>query len=379
MRTSPEPIRILQVIGAMDRGGAETLVMNLYRCMDRDHIQFDFLVNEKRACDYDEEILGLGGKIFRIPRFNIANTLPYARACEKFFSAHRYPVVHGHIALPSAIYLSVSKKGGAVAIAHSHAQNYPLSPAELAFRVCTRPTRRIADYFLACSEQAGLDRFGQRVVEGPRFHVLKNGIDTERGRFSAQARSRIRAEIGVDATTPVVGHVGRLTSVKNHPFLLDVFAQVRETLPEARLVLVGRGEDEDALRGRVRDLGLEGAVSFLGVREDVPDILSALDVFVFPSFKEGLANATIEAQASGLPCLLSTGVPDLARIREKTERLDLRLGATAWAEHVVDALRASDPQKREDAYLDARAAGFDISESAAWLAAFYERLAAEGT
>ena len=367
------PLRILHVIGAMNRGGAETLVMNLYRSIDRSRIQFDFLVNELGTCDYDKEIDELGGKMFEVPRYNIANYPVYRRACQAFFSNHHHPVVHGHIGLPAPIYLSIARRHGAACIAHSHAQNYPLSPGELVFRIATHPTRRCADRFLACSVQAGLDRYGEEVVHSDRFHVLKNGIDIERSRFSEQARVSIRRELGVDLQTPLFGHVGRMTHIKNQTFLLEVFARILNTLPSAQLVLVGRGEDEADIRSRVAALGIGDHVQLLGVRDDVPAILSALDVFIFPSLKEGLANATVEAQASGARCLLSTGVPELARISPDTIFKPLDAGAEAWSAQAID-LNRHPADNRVSAALDARAAGFDIADSAAWLTDYYQML-----
>ena len=176
--------------------------MNLYRSIDRSRIQFDFLVNELGTCDYDKEIDELGGKMFEVPRYNIANYPVYRRACQAFFSNHHHPVVHGHIGLPAPIYLSIARRHGAACIAHSHAQNYPLSPGELVFAL-----RRIrpADVQIASSPapcKQGLDRYGEEVVHSDRFHVLKNGIDIERSRFSEQARVSIRRELGVDLQTP---------------------------------------------------------------------------------------------------------------------------------------------------------------------------------
>ncbi len=369
--SAPSPIRVLHVIGAMDRGGAETLVMNLYRHIDRNAIQFDFLVNEERTCDYDAEIEELGGRLYRIPRFALANYLTYRSACRKFFRRNAHPIVHGHIGFPAAIYLQCAKQqNGAFTIAHSHAQNYPLSPTEAVYRIVSNRVRGKADYYLGCSELAGIDRFGRSIVEGGHFHVLKNGIDAQAIRFDPNERRRIRSELGIDDDAPIFGHVGRLTPIKNHSFLLDVFRKVLDELPGARLLLVGRGEAEDEIRQRVCDLGLSDAVLFLGVRDDVPAVLSAMDVFVFTSFREGLANATIEAQASGLPCLLSTGVPRLAQISRTTEFADLSEGAHAWAQKALTLYRSVRPD-RSNAYLDALSAGFDIQESADWLADLY--------
>lgn len=374
---SNEPLRVLHVIGAMDRGGAETLVMNVYRNIDRSKIQFDFLVNESRQCDYDSEIESLGGKFYRIPRYRIFNYVNYAKACKSFFSSHSYQIVHGHIALPWAIYLPQAKQHGMFTIAHSHAQNFPLSPAELAFRASTHPVRNIADYFLACSEQAGIDRYGKAIVNSDKFHLLQNGIDVEAGRFNIDVRNEVRAELGISNDAPVFGHVGRLTAVKNHDFLLKTFKAIREQLPNAQLLLLGRGELEDKLRNECVELGLTDSAHFLGVRDDVARVLSAMDVFVFTSFKEGLSLALVEAQASGLPCLASTGVPELAKVRSQTSFLDLSAGAEYWAEQGIKAYRNANLSSRASAYLDARKAGYDIQESAKWLEDFYLEVARE--
>ena len=370
MKGNNQPVRVLQVIGAMDRGGAETLIMNLYRSIDRNKIQFDFLVNETHLCDYDDEIAALGGRIFHIPRFNIINYFAYRYACRDFFSSHSYPLVHGHIGLPCAIYLSFAHKNGAYTIAHSHAQNFPLSLKELAFRSISHPVRNHADYFIACSKQAGIDRFGIGIAnDDTRFHILKNGFDVQEERYQDEVRTRIRKELGISSDTPVFGHVGRLTPIKNHTFLFDVFASIKRQLPNSILLLAGRGEAETNLRRRANQLGLEDSIRFLGVRDDVSSVLCAMDVFIFPSITEGLSNAVIEAQASGLPCLISTGVPELAKIRDQTERLELSLGPEEWSKHAIASLK--NQTGREFAYLDARKAGFDIADSASWLENFY--------
>ena len=196
-------MRVLHVIGAMDRGGAETTVMNLYRAVDRDVVQFDFLVHEERTCDFDEEISDLGGRLYRVPRFNGANLFHYARLCRKVFEEHpEHRIVHGHIGSSAAVYLSEAKRAGRFAIAHSHAQFFLPGFAGLAFRAVSWPTRFVADYFFACSPEAGKDRFGQRVVEGDRFSVLNGGIDLGRYACSASERQRAKRASGVRARRP---------------------------------------------------------------------------------------------------------------------------------------------------------------------------------
>lgn len=368
-------MRVLQVIGVMDRGGAETMVMNLYRAMNRDEVQFDFLVHEQREGDYDAEIRRLGGRFFRVPRFTGANAGAYRKQARALFAEHpEWRVVHGHIGSCAPIYLSEAKRAGAFAIAHSHAQNYERGLAGLAFNVVAHPVRHVADYFMACSREAGLGRFGRAVVSGERFAVVPNGIDMTRYACDEAAHEAAKAELGLSGR-PVVCHTGRLIPVKNHAFLLEVFAQVKKEIPDAVLLCAGRGELEGELKERARELGLSDAVRFLGVVDDVPRILRAADAFVFPSVNEGLALSAVEAQASGLLTLISTGVPELAVVSDRARRAPLSDGADAWAGECVRMLRRAMASERVDACDQVRAHGFDIADTSARLAAFYKAAA----
>ena len=370
--------RVLHVIGAMDRGGAETTVMNLYRAIDRDVIQFDFLVHEERACDFDEEIGDLGGRIYRVPRFTGINVSRYARLCRGVFEDHpEHRVVHGHIGSSAAVYLREAKRAGKYAIAHSHAQFFLPGLPGLAFRVVSYPTRFVADYFFACSPEAGRDRFGRRVVEGDRFSVLNGGIDVDRYTCDDETRSEAKRALGVEGR-PVFGHVGRLASEKNHAFLLEVFARIVEELPEAVLLLAGRGPLESDVREKAYELGIEKSVRFLGVREDIPAVLKSLDVFLLPSTKEGLALAAVEAEAVGLPCLLSTGVPAIACATSRAVRLSLEAGPRAWADCALGWYRSLPDKGWSDCRNEVRASGFDVQETAAWLTEFYHAAASRG-
>ena len=365
-------MRVLQVIGVMDRGGAETMVMNLYRAMDRERVQFDFLVHEQREGDYDAEIVSLGGRIFRAPRYNGINGIAYRRCIRSLFASHpEWRVVHGHIGSCAPLYLSEAKRVGAFAIAHSHARNYGNGISGVAFNIAAHPVRRIADYFMACSKEAGLDRFGSSIVEGNRFAIVPNGIDVASYACDERVHVEAKADYGL-AGRPVVCHTGRLIPVKNHEFLLEVFARVVQSFPNAVLLLAGRGDLEEQIRARVNELGLKKAVFFLGVVDDVPRLLRAADVFVFPSINEGLALSVVEAQASGLPTIASTGVPELAVVSDRVCRMPLSSGVEAWATECVDKLRFSLSSERSDACDQVREHGFDTADTSVRLAAFYE-------
>lgn len=364
-------IRVLHVIGAMDRGGAETLIMNLYRVIDREEIQFDFLVHESRECDYDKEIALLGGKIFRLPRFTGLNALSYVSRCEHFFAEHpEYRVVHGHIGSSAALYLRVAKRFGCFTIAHSHARNYLKGPLSWAFDLLSFPTRYVANYFIGCSLEAGKERFGGSVVKGSNFIVLNNGINVEAYRYDNCTRNVLRRSLGL-SSVPIFGHVGRLAEEKNHQFLIDVFAEIKYRLPDAVLLLAGRGPLKDDLKRYVERRELGESIVFLGVCENVPSLLKALDVFVFPSINEGLPLAVIESQAAGLPSILSTGVPKEAVVSHLAKQLPLDLGEEAWADACVMAYAQAAKESRVGAADEVRASGFDIVDSAREISKIY--------
>ena len=366
-------MRVLQVIGAMDRGGAETVVMNLLRVMDREKVQFDFLVHTQRRCDYDDEIEALGDRIYRVPLYNIVNARKYRACCREHFRAHpEHRVVHGHIGSCAGIYLDEAQKAGRATVLHSHSQNYERFPMQQIFNWMARPGLKVADFFLACSPEAGRDRFGDAIFRSELCRVMPNGVDTSLYRCDEAAHKQAKADLGL-AGNLVVGHVGRFIEVKNHRFLLKVFARLHDRRPDARLLLLGRGPLEDDVRAQARDLGLEDCVVFCGVRDDVPRYLKAFDLFVFPSVLEGLPMATIEAQAAGVPCLFSTGVPQSALASGFARRLDLEAGEEAWAAAALEQAALDRP--RVEGASDVARAGYDIRKTAQWLADLYVRLA----
>ena len=364
-------IRILHVIGSMGSGGAEAIIMNIYRKIDRSKIQFDFVVHTKKKAFYDDEIRALGGKIYTAERYNVVNCFSYKRYWDDFFTKHpEYQIIHGHINSSAAIYLSSAKKHGRVAVAHSHAtKNTEKSLKAWVFLLSTYPIRYIADYFWGCSRQAGIDRYGIKVVESERFHVLKNGIAAEKYIYNAATRAKIRTEYNISDSTYVIGHVGRFTFAKNHAFLLDVFMKIHQIEPDSKLMLIGKGELEDDVRKKVRDLQLESSVIFVGQVKNVFDYLQAMDTFIFPSVFEGLGISLVEAQAAGLPCIVSENIQEEAKLPcGLVHTLNIHDGADAWAKMAMK-LHGTE---RKNTFLAVKDAGFNIQESAQMLAKFYE-------
>lgn len=356
-----QPIRILQIVSYMQRRGLETLLMNCMRRMDRSKIQFDFIVHRPFRADYDDEIEALGGRIYRLPRLNPFDSR-YHKALRDFFRAHpEYRIVHCHLDCMSALPLAAAKAAGVpVRIAHAHSSSQDKDLKYLLKRLYMKKIPAAATHFFACSGAAGSWMF-----PGQPVRLIRNGIDTAAFAFDPQQRTAVRRELGLtDQLT--VGHVGRLIDVKNHSFLLEVFAEVLRSCPDAVLLLAGSGPLEEKLREKARMLGISGHIRFLGVRSDVPALMQAMDVFVLPSLYEGLGISAVEAQASALPCLLSDAVPADCIMTDRVERLPLR-SPERWAQAILDAAKCPRPG---DCSGIARA-GYDITSTAGELQQFY--------
>lgn len=361
-----KPIRVLHVIGIMNRGGAETMIMNLYRNIDRSKVQFDFVENTSQSAVFDEEIQLLGGRIYRCPHYNGKNHIAYCKWWNHFFDTHKneYAIVHGHLGSTAAIYLSIAKKHGAYTIAHSHSAGN----GSAMYRMFAYPTRYIADKFFACSKDAGISRYGKKVGnDSNRCQVLNNAIDAKRFVFNRETRKQVRNDLHIAENAVVIGHVGRFVEAKNHLFLIEAFADIRKRDPNAVLLLVGDGERRSEIQAAIAEKHLGEAVILTGVRSNVWDFYQAMDVFVFPSVYEGLPVSLVEAQASGLPCCVSSNVPRDSAITDLVEFIPLENGPDKWAEIALQRARAPRP----DMLGEIQNAGFDVSSTANWLKDFY--------
>lgn len=356
-------IRILHVVTYMGRGGLETMIMNYYRQMDRTKVQFDFLVHRDFRADYDDEIERLGGRIYRIGRL-IPWSGAYQRALDAFFAAHpEYRVVHVHQDCLSAVILKAAKKHGVpVRIAHSHNSSQDKNLKYLLKLYYKRQIPTYATALFACGKDAGDWMFG-----GKPYTVVNNAIDAAQYRYRQARACEVRQALGIAEEAFVIGHVGRFCPVKNHAFLLDVFDQLHRENERAVLLLVGDGELRSSMEEKAKAMGLEDRVLFTGVRSDVCDLMQAMDVFVFPSLYEGLPVSLVEAQAAGLPCVISDGVPEACMLMDLVQRVDLEESARQWAERILKVKATV----RRDRYDEIAASGYDIVTNAAWLQQYY--------
>ena len=292
-------IRVLHCVAGLDHGGYESLIMNLYRNIDREKVQFDFVSSFPGV--YEPEIEALGGRIHRIPFITQKGPFVYTAALDRVLRAEpRYPIVHSHMDKFSGLVMKRAAKAGIpVRIAHSHNTK---NEGGLAFQLVKDHYGRMvlpwATDLFACSKAAADWMFGEKAA-GAR--ILFNGVQPEDFAPSAAARAAVRAELGLTESTFVAGHVGRFTEQKNHAFLLEIFAALHARRPDSALLLAGDGPLRPKMAETARRLGLESAVRFLGPRQDVPALLSAMDCFIFPSHHEGLPVTLVEAQAAGPP------------------------------------------------------------------------------
>lgn len=364
-----EPIRVLHVIGIMNRGGAETMIMNLYRHIDRSKVQFDFVENSSEPAAFDEEILSLGGRIYRCPHYDGKNHFTYVEWWNDFFKAHpkEYPIVHGHLGSTAVIYLSIAKKYGAYAIAHSHSSGTDHSLKSFLYRIMSYNTRYVADYFFACSDVAGKDRYGCKVVSGEHYSVINNAIDLDAFSFDQDVRESVRQEFGFDSAQLVIGHIGRYTREKNQEFVIEIFTKLKKQEKNVCLLMVGDGPLHTQMMQLAENTEAKSSIYFTGVRSDVNRLLQAMDVFVFPSLYEGLGIALIEAQAAGLPCVVSDTIPKEAYLTDLVKSESLSNSPDIWAEKIL-AMRNV---PRTDRRAEIAAHGFDITTEAVKLQEFY--------
>ena len=368
------PLRVLQVVATMNRGGIETMLMNYYRHIDRSRVQFDFMAHRFERGAYDDEIEALGGRIFRMPPMLPKHFVALARGYARLFDERReWRIVHAHLNLLNTWPLMAAKRSGVpVRASHSHNTSIADTGARRLFKLASRRLLNgQCTHFFACSKEAGRFQHGDAIANEGKLTIIKNAIDTSIFNFDSSIRQKMRAELDVEGRF-VVGHVGRFSRQKNHEFLLDIFAEVAKAEPRAALLLVGDGELRNIIEEKAARRGLADKVVFAGGVNGVAGHLQAMDAFLFPSRFEGLGLALIEAQCAGLKCFCSDAVPKEAAITELLERIPLSAPAAEWAQRVLAARGAAATRKgrQEDVGL----AGYEIRAAAKWLEELYLRL-----
>lgn len=368
-----KPKRILCVFSTLDRGGAETMCMNIYRHIDRSKIQFDFVKHTKAIGDYENEIEELGGKIYSAPRYRIYNSLSYKKWWKKFFKSHpEYKIIHGHFFSISAVYFSVAQKCGLVTVAHSHCtmglqvDSFIGKVKRILHDALISKIEKHSDYCLACSQEAG-----EWIFKTKKFEVLNNAIDTNEFVFNNSIRQDYRKKLGINPDELVVGTVGRIMRQKNPEGVIEIFSRIHSINQNTKLLWVGDNLSKELVDKKLKENNIEEDVIMTGVRNDVNNLMQAMDYFIFPSLFEGLGVVAIEAQASGLPTFCADTVPREAGITNLCVFLTLD-DYNLWAHEIL-----SYKYERKNMYNEVLSAGYDIEDNAKKIEEFYESIGKE--
>ncbi len=343
--------RMLHIVGSMSPSGIGNFIMNVYRNIDRSKVQFDFIVHEHRDVSFDEEIQALGGRLFYVARKSVSPARNF-REIYQVVKRGRYQIVFRHTDISTvALDLLAAWLGGAkVRIAHSHSTSTSNVRMHKLFQpmlnlLCTRR--------FACSRQAGAWLYGDRPYE-----VIINAINLKEFAYNEVIRKRMRKQEGLENCL-VIGHIGNLLPVKNHLFMLEVMAEVVKRCPDARMVFVGDGVMREEIEKKRTVLGLKEYVILAGVRTDTAALLQAMDLFLFPSKYEGLPIALVEAQCSGLPCLVSEAIGQETMVTPSVHKLPLSAPPSDWADEIV---RLTGEKRTAPDYSLFTEKGFDIRQ-----------------
>ncbi len=379
-----QPLRILQVLTIMNRGGAETMIMNYYRNIDRTKVQFDFLLHRQAEGFFDEEIKSLGGKIYRMPAISPKNYFRYKKTLFLFFEEHpEYEIVHSHLNALSSIILQVAKsKKIPVRIAHSHLAVEPFVLKKIFVpntditatvkdsiqSLIRRRTRKYANHYFACGIKAGIWLYGKKNLD--KVTIINNAIDSYKFTFNQKTREKVRSHFQIPDGTKVIGHVGRFNEQKNHFFLVEIFRELVKRKPSTQLMLIGDGNLKPKIENLTSKYSLKEKVKFLGLRNDIPDLLQAMDYLLFPSLYEGLPLTLIEAQAAGLKIIASSTIAKEVDLTDQIRFTSLNETAERWAQLMLEDLE----YPRNNNHQLIVEGNYDINSNAKKLQQLYQKL-----
>lgn len=359
MKNKKEPIRIAQIMGKWVGGGVEAVVMNYYRNIDRNKVQFDFICDDDSTCIPKEEIENLGGKVILIPPYQ--KVFKYHKELKKVLKKGKYKIIHSHINALSVFPLWASKSAKVpVRIAHSHSTSNKKEWKKTLLKNVLRPFSKLfaTDYF-CCSELAGRWLFGNKTYDQGKVYPLNNAIDVDKFKYNEKVRKAKRKELNIEDKDLVIGHIGRFVKQKNHEFLIDIFNEIHKKNKNTILLLAGDGPLKEAIQNKVKELNLDKNVKFLGQRNDVNELYQAMDLFLFPSLYEGLGMVLIEAQCAGNLCFASTEVPSVAKLTDNLNFISLSTTPEKWA---TDILNKIEQYHRKSNKSEITKANYDIKE-----------------
>lgn len=364
-------IKVLIFVDRMRHGGIQQFLIENIRFMDQTKLQIDVLtLDDKQDYPLEKTLCELGCNFYKLKNIWInkpTDYLRYAKALDKFFKEHSdYQVVHMNASSKNFLLLKYAQKHQIkIRIAHSHNIDFQTKNPVKKFlgNILKIPMKKYATDYFACSDLAGQWLFGKK----SQFKIIHNAIDYNKFRFNQETRDKIRSQYQLKSSDILIGHVGRFTNQKNHDFLIDIFNEMSKQNSNVKLILIGIGEKEEVIKNKVNKLGLSSQVIFAGFKNNVHELMQAMDIFLFPSKYEGLGLVLIEAQASGLPTFTSdVVVPKEAQISSLLTYISLNDSASTWAQKILTSNLS-----RQDTFKELQTKGYLIETTAKELENFY--------
>ncbi len=359
--TKDEQLRVAEIMGKWVGGGVEAVVMNYYKNIDRDKVQFDFICDDDSTNIPYDEIQKMGGRVILIPPYQ--KVLKYHKELKRVLKEGKYKIVHSHINTLSFFSLWAAKSAKVpVRIAHSHSTTNKKEKKKNLLKQVLRPLSKIyANRYMCCSELAGRWLFGDKEYDKGNVYLLNNAIDLDKFKYDEKIRKDKRKELEIGEETLVIGHIGRFVGQKNHQFLIDIFNEVHKKHPNSLLLLAGQGPLQEEIKEKVSSLGISDSVRFLGQRSDANELYQAFDVFLLPSLYEGLPVVGVEAQAAGLLCVLSDDMTKETKVLDSTVFMSLSNTSEEWANKILNCFSR---YKRTNTIEEISKNGFNIKEEA---------------
>lgn len=360
-------------MGKMHAGGKKNLVMEYYRHIDRTKVQFDFFCDTDSNSVPKEEIESMGGRVYMIPPYQ--NIFANTKAMKRIFRENKYPILHGYNSTMNIFAMLEGKRCGIpVRINESISMGHKSDKKNILKNILKPFSRWFATHYMSNGEICGRWQFGDNLFDTGKVKVFKTVIDTEKHKYESNLRKKCRKEFGLEDSI-VIGHIGRFTAQKNTLFIIDIFNQIVKKDDKAKLLLIGHGELEGAMIGRIKNYGIEDKVLCLGKREDIHQFYNAMDCFLLPSLYEGLPVVGVEAECCGLPVFFSSEIPrESSPCDDLGFFIDLDKSAEEWADRVLSETHRA-MEKRFSREEDVKTAGFDSAEEGIQLCKYYMELA----
>lgn len=364
-------LRVVHIIGKVEMGGVQAVVMNYYRNIDKTKVQFDFIIDGYNETPIDEEIKSMGGKVYKIEPYE-KNIFKNMLQCYKIFKTNKYTIVHCHLNTLSVFPLFVAWICKIkIRICHNHSTAAKGEGKKNLIKYILLPFSKLfATHYCACSELSGRWIFGNNFYNKGKVKLIKNAIDINKYSYNKSVRDKKREQMNLNNKF-VIGHVGRFVYQKNHNFLIDIFNEAYKINNNLILILVGDGRLKNQIQYKVKKLGLKDNILFLGNRFDVPELMQAMDLFLLPSFYEGLPVVGVEAQAAGLKCIFSDSITYETKITDLVEFISLNKSSKYWANQII---KYSNGYNRENTDIQIKKAGYEIKIAAHNLLLWYKKL-----